>query len=68
MTTYTTKKGDMWDLIAFRMTGSTDQVATIMRANPQYSETFIFPAGVELVIPELDSVVDYSSLPPWMQE
>lgn len=65
MTTYVTKQGDMWDLIAFRLTGTTDQVDTIMRANPEHTADFIFPAGVELRIPDLNSVIDYSTLPPW---
>jgi phage tail protein X len=65
MTTYTTRQGDMWDLIAFRLTGSTEQVEKIMQANPKYAKTYIFSAGVELNIPELNSVVDYDTLPPW---
>ena len=68
MSTYTTRSGDLWDLIAYRLTGSTEQVAVIMQANPEYSETFVFPAGVELRIPELNSVMDYSQLPPWKRK
>jgi len=64
-TTYTTRNRDMWDLIAYRLTGSTDHIDTIMKANPQYSATFIFSAGVELTIPELNSVGTYEILPPW---
>ncbi len=65
MSTYTTKQGDMWDLISYRLTGSNDQIVPLMQANPQYTETFIFPAGVVLVVPELNNLVDYNVLPPW---
>lgn len=65
MSTYTTKQGDMWDMISYRLTGSNDQIIPLMQANPEYTETFIFPAGVVLNVPELNSIVDYSVLPPW---
>lgn len=64
-TTYTTKNGDTWDMISFRLTGSPEQVIPLMQANPKYTEEFIFPAGVVLTIPELNSVIDYDTLPPW---
>ena len=68
MRTYTTQNGDTWDLIAFRMTGSTDHIETIMQANQEHVKTFIFPAGVEIIIPDLESYVDYDSLPPWRRD
>ncbi len=67
MSTYTTKQGDTWDMISYRLTGSNDQIIPLMQANPGYTETFIFPAGVLLKIPELNSIVDYSVLPPWQR-
>jgi len=65
MKTYTTRQGDMWDLIAFRFTGNTEQVEKIMSANPEYARTYVFPAGVKLNIPEFNSVADMEALPPW---
>ena len=65
MNTYVTRQGDMWDLISYRLTGSNDQVIPLMKANRQYTETYIFPAGVTLVVPELNNLVDYDVLPPW---
>lgn len=67
-TTYVTQLGDMWDLIAYRLTGSTDQVEKIMQANPKYIDTYIFSAGIELQIPELNNTIDYDSVPPWKRE
>lgn len=65
MTIYTTSQGDMWDLIAWKLTGSAEQVAPIMQANPKYAKTYIFPAGIDLNIPDLNTVVNLSVLPPW---
>lgn len=67
MSTYTTRQGDMWDLISFRLTGTPDQIVPIMQANPEYTRTYIFPAGVVLQIPDLDSIVDMDAIPPWKQ-
>lgn len=68
MSTYTTRKDDMWDLISFRLTGSAEQTPALMLANPEYSETFIFPAGVVLNVPEFDSIYDIDTLPPWRRD
>ncbi len=66
MSTYTTKSGDMFDLIAFRVYGSTDHTAKLIRANTEYSDCFIFSAGIVLNIPALDqSDLDTSYIPPW---
>lgn len=64
MTTYTTKQGDMWDLISYRLCGSNDQIVSLMQANPEHIKTYIFPAGVVLNVPELNSEESYV-LPPW---
>ena len=65
MTTYTTRAGDTWDLISYRLVGTSEQVLPLMQANTAYTEVFIFPAGVVLNVPELDSIIDYDALPPW---
>lgn len=65
MTTYTTRQGDTWDMISYRLTGSPEQVIPLMQANSKHTETFIFPAGVVLDVPELNSIIDYDTLPPW---
>lgn len=69
MTTYITRTGDMWDLISYRLTGTSEQIIPIMQANPQHTGTYIFPAGVELSIPDLNTIMDSSVvLPPWASE
>lgn len=64
--TYTTMQGDLWDAIAFREMGSASLTSALMRANLQYVDTYIFPAGVELTIPDAEEP-DAGSLPPWKE-
>ena len=64
MKTYVTKQGDMWDAIAYQQMGSTDYTHLLIDANIELCETFIFSAGVELVIPDVEAAGS-SSLPPW---
>ena len=63
--TYTTRQGDMWDMISYRLTGSSDQVIPLMQANPEHTDTFIFPAGVVLTVPDLNNIESTYTLPPW---
>lgn len=66
MSTYTTKQGDMWDTIALSQYGTISYVDKLMMANTQHIGTYIFPAGVVLDIPELDTdEIEESNLPPW---
>ena len=63
---YKTRQGDMWDGIAKTQCGSEAAVSDLMRANYAYILTAVFPAGVELTIPEY-TVPTSSVLPPWRQ-
>ena len=54
MRTYTTISGDMWDSISFKVYGSTIYTGKLMAYNSEYlDENFVFPAGIELQVPEL---------------
>ena len=67
--TYITTAGDTWDLIAYQQAGGNEHIIPIMQANPEYTETFIFPSGVELIIPDLETLEDETMvLPPWQLE
>jgi len=65
MKKYLTVAGDMWDLIAFKTLGSTLHAEKLINANREHVETFIFAAGVELKIPEVETKRTVR-LPPWM--
>lgn len=64
---YKTIQGDTWDIVAKKVLGSEMYLTDLMRANPQYQEYVIFPAGIELIIPEieLESRESEEMLPPW---
>ena len=67
--TYTTRQGDMWDYIAWKVYGDEAFVYLLYRENPKYLETFIFNEGVQLVCPEVDIVSDDDGyVPDWMDD
>lgn len=66
MRTYTTVAGDKWDAIAYRELGSSVHTDKLMTANSKYIDYYIFPEGVELIIPDVDRNKPLSdSIPPW---
>lgn len=66
MKTYRTVQGDMWDSIAYRELGSEAYTDKLMRLNQQYREIYIFPAGIELLLPEVEQAArPAENLPPW---
>jgi len=64
MTTYTTVQGDMWDSIAYSQLGDCKKTDSLMNANLQHRNIFIFPSGIVLIIPDVEDKAE-SSLPPW---
>lgn len=54
--TYMTISGDTWDKIAYDQLGSEYYTGALMDANRDKIEYFLFPAGIELAIPEVSSV------------
>lgn len=67
--TYTTVQGDMWDSVAYCQLGSVAYTDLLMRQNLQYHDIYIFPAGIVLELPEVNTVTDIATdtLPPWKQ-
>ena len=61
---YTTRQGDMRDSIAFSQLGGISQTDRLMNINQQYLEYYIFPAGIELELPDVDPAASIV-LPPW---
>lgn len=57
----------MWDSIAHTQLGSVSFTGDLLRANMRYKDYFIFPAGITLTLPEVDTAQTASSLPPWKQ-
>lgn len=65
--TYTTKSGDMWDSIACAQLGSASYMDQLINANLRHKDIYLFPAGVVLTLPEVQTPVN-SLLPPWKQK
>lgn len=65
MKTYRTLQGDTFDIIAFRLWKDEHLCSTLMDANPGYMDALIFPAGIELNIPDFVKEPKRADLPPW---
>lgn len=64
--TYTTISGDTWDIVAYKVYGNEMYMDKLLKANLEHKDTYIFPAGVVLSLPEMDLEIP-QSLPPWKQ-
>lgn len=62
--TYRTITGDTWDGIAYKTLGNCFYMDLLIKENIEHSQIFIFPAGIELVIPEVE-IEPSAKLPPW---
>lgn len=67
MKTYTTISGDEWDLICYKHYGTEMVMHEVMNANPQYMHIVVFPAGITLNMPEIETVKTIQHKPPWMR-
>lgn len=65
--TYTTVSGDMWDSIAFKVWKDESHTDKLIKANLQYRDTYIFPAGIVLKLPTIAPEAS-ATLPPWKKE
>lgn len=62
--TYTTIQGDMWDGIAKKVYDSESGINVLLEANQDYADIVIFPAGIELTVPDY-APPKTELLPPW---
>ena len=67
MSKYVTVQGDMWDSIAYKVLGSVNYTDALINANLEHRKVYVFSAGVELNIPEVEDVATGNNLPPWKQ-
>lgn len=61
---YVTVSGDTWDLIAYKAFGDGRYTDKIIKENIELRETYVFPAGVRIRLPEAADTVS-ETLPPW---
>lgn len=65
MRKYTTIQGDTWDKISFNQFGDVKYTDTLMNANTKYRDIYIFSAGVEIDLPDVETITASKTLPPW---
>lgn len=65
-TSYRTQQGDFWDTIAWRLWGKEELMHELLRANPEHADVLVFPAGVVLTVPDVNTSTVPKDLPPWM--
>ncbi len=63
--TCTTRQGDAWDAIAYRVYGSEKYAGFLMERNPEHLDTMVFGPGVVLRTPELPAEEHTAGLPAW---
>lgn len=63
--TYTTKQGDAWDAIAFRVYGDVRLTGWLMQNNFPHLDTMVFRAGVVLQTPEPPEDASGTAVPIW---
>ena len=63
--TYTTKQGDTWDMIAYRVYGDVKYTGWLMQNNFPHLDIFVFDAGVVLQTPELPESEQLAGAPVW---
>ncbi|WFR55352.1 tail protein X [Anaerocolumna sp. AGMB13025] len=64
MSIYTTVQGDTWDLISYKVYGTSKHIGLLMQSNYNLLDTFIFSAGIEIMVPELTEE-ETDELPDW---
>ena len=62
---YITLQGDAWDAVAYRLWGEERFFMDLLRANPEHLDVVLFPAGIELRVPETPQRAIRTELPPW---
>lgn len=63
--TYRTVQGDSFDAAAFRLWGDEHLAHALMAANAAHADVLVFPAGVELTVPDVTPETRAAHLPPW---
>lgn len=60
-----TVQGDTFDTIATKYFYEETLATKIIEANPDYCDVLFFEAGVDIVIPDVETAKMPESLPPW---
>jgi len=68
MRKYITIQGDTWDYIAYKVYGAESgtefYMSALLEANPKYLGYVVFPADIDLDVPDIKVELP-RTLPPW---
>jgi phage tail protein X len=64
MNTYITVQGDTWDMISFKVYGTSKYIGLLMENNYDLLDIFLFSAGIEINVPELPEEEE-NDIPDW---
>lgn len=56
--TYMTKQGDTWDLMAYDLYGSEKYMRYLLEANWPLLDTLVFSSGTRIIVPDLPEEAD----------
>lgn len=64
---YTTKQGDMWDYIAWKVYKNEKMIEVLLKAeeNREIMTTYMFSAGVRVWCPEVAEQAAPTDIAPW---
>ena len=63
---YKTVQGDTWDIISKKIYGTEKFMTLLMTSNPKIADIVIFPAGIEIQAPQINTTSEtLQGLPPW---
>lgn len=69
MRVYKTLQGDSFDVISLRVYGDEHHMVELINANIEHRKIVLFPAGVEIKVPDIETITnDDPGLPPWARE
>ena len=55
----------MWDAIAYKIFGNELYMNELLEANNDYRNVAVFPAGIVLTVPEINTIQSSKILPTW---
>ncbi len=68
MATTTTRHGETWDMISYRVYGDEHWTWRLVNANRELRHVRLFSAGIQITVPPLpEEAASRNSLPPWKQ-
>ena len=63
MNKYTTIQGDTWDIISEKVYGTPYKIQTLIQANSEYRNVFMFDSNITLNVPDISEEIQDNKIP-----